>query len=130
LHFEINTAKIKKKVDKSSTINKIKFMGNKNKDPGVPVIGGKVMEIGKFVYRMIVILSDHLNPKDQEMVVYEYTDQKKALKMKETILLEGISITRKDEGVEIDLFYPARQIRKIIIRREPLKMGRGSKIVH
>lgn len=49
------------------------------------------MESEKFVYRMIVVLSDHLDPKDQEMVVYEYEDKEKAKKMKETILLEGIN---------------------------------------
>lgn len=89
------------------------------------------MEIGKFVYRMIVVLSDHLDPKDQEMVVYEYEDKEKAKKMKETILLEGINLSREDKGIEIDMFYPARQIRKIIIRKEPLQIeGRGSKVVH
>jgi len=90
------------------------------------------MKIGKFVYRMIVVLSDHLDPKDQEMVVYEYEDKAKAQKMKETILLEGINLSRKDGGVEIDMFYPARQIRKIIIRQEPqqTKEIRPNDIVH
>ncbi len=89
------------------------------------------MEIGKFVYRMIVVLSDHLDPKDQEMVVYEYKDKEKAKKMKETILLEGISLTREDEGTEIDMYYPARQIRKIIIRKEPIQTKKhGDIVVH
>ena len=105
-------------------------MHNKKTKSGLPKIGGTFIEIGKFVYRMIVVLSDHLDPKDQEMVVYEYPDKKKALKMKETILLEGINLSRKDEGIEIDMYYPARQIRKIIIRKEPIKTGRGSRVEH
>jgi len=106
-------------------------MSNKKTKHGLPKIGGPVLEIGKFVYRMIVILSDHPDPKKQDMVVFEYTDKKKAEKMKETILIEGISIVQKDEGIEVDLFYPARQIRKIITRKEPMKIrGRGSRIEH
>ena len=89
------------------------------------------MELGKFVYRMIVVLSDHKKGEEQEMVVYEYGDRDKAQKMKETILIEGISLSRKDQGIEIDMFYPARQIRKIIIRKEPMQTkGPGSGIVH
>ncbi len=106
-------------------------MSNNKKKGGLPKIGGKVMEIGKFVFRMIVILSDHLDPKDQEMVVYQYSEKEKALKMKETILIEGISLKQKDAGIELDIFYPARQIRKIIIRKEPMTIkGTGSSIVH
>lgn len=106
-------------------------MSNKKTKHRIPKIGGTVMEIGKFVYRMIVVLSDHLDPKDKEMVVYEYDNKEKAKKMKEKILLEGISLTRKDEGIEIDMYYPARQIRKIIIRKEPLQIEKhGSNIVH
>ena len=106
-------------------------MGNKKTESGLPKIGGTVMEIGKFVYRMIVVLSDHKKGEEQEMVVYEYGDKEKAQKMKETILIEGISLTQKDKGIEIDIFYPARQIRKIVIRKEPMQIkGRGSKIAH
>ncbi len=89
------------------------------------------MEMEKFVYRMIVVLSDHLDPKDKEVVIYEYADKEKAKKMKEKILLEGINLTRKDEGIEIDMYYPARQIRKIIIRKEPIQIKKSeSSIVH
>lgn len=106
-------------------------MGNKKTKHGIPVIGGTVMEMEKFVYRMIVVLSDHLDPKDKEVVIYEYADKEKAKKMKEKILLEGINLTRKDEGIEIDMYYPARQIRKIIIRKEPIQIKKSeSSIVH
>lgn len=101
-------------------------MNSKKTKHSPPVIGGNILELGKFVYRMIVVLSDHLDPKDQELVAFEYKDKALAVKRREVILMEGINVIQTDEGVDIDIFYPARSVRKIIIRAEPAAIQKRS----
>ena len=102
----------------------------KNENKGLPIIGGSVIEIGKFVYNMIVILSDHKDPKDQEQVVFQYHDKDQSDQMKETILKDGIKLKMNDKGVEVEIYYAPHVIRKIIIRKEPVKAGSGVGITH
>jgi len=101
-----------------------------NESKGLPIIGGSVIEIGKFIYNMIVILSDHKDPKDQETVIFQYENKEQSKKMRDTIIKEGINLNMKDKGIEVEVFYPPGVIRKIIVRKEPLKAGPGSKIAH
>lgn len=102
----------------------------KNENKGLPIIGGSVVEIGKFVYNMIVVLSDHKDPKDQEQVVFQYHDKAQTDQMKATILKDGVKLKMQDKGAEIEIYYAPQVIRKIIVRKEPLKTGPGSGITH
>lgn len=97
-------------------------MKDKSKSGDIPILGGTSIEIGKFVYNLIVILSDHKNPKEQEMAIFQYQALSAAHDMRTKILKDGVSLKTKEVGVDIELFYPAHQIRKIIIRSEPITM--------
>ena len=102
----------------------------KNEKNELPIIGGSVIEIGKFAYNMIVILSDHKDPKDQETVVFQSHSKNESDQMKETILKDGVKLKVNDKGVEVEIYYAPHVIRKIITRKEPLKTGPGSGIAH
>lgn len=104
------------------------IMGSKKDKHGLPIIGGKVMEIGTFVYNLIFVLSDDKDPKNQEMVLYQYSNEGEAVKMKDKILQEGIALKQKDfAGLDVQIFYPVSQIRKVILKKEPagIKPGTG-----
>jgi len=117
-------------LDKSCTVLIIGSMKIKNEKNELPIIGGSVIEIGKFVYNMIVILSDHKDPKDQETVVFQYHKKEEVETMRETVMKDGVKLKVQDKGIEVEIYYGPQVVRKIIVRKEPFKDGYGPKVLH
>jgi len=105
-------------------------MNQKKTKHGIPIVGGNIPAIGMFTYTLIVILSDHLKPEDQEMVIYQYSEKSKAMKMRETIKTVGCNLTKEEGGVEMECYYPPSQIRKILLKKEPVGIGPKGKVTH
>ena len=103
-------------------------MKDKSKTGEIPIVGGKTIEIGKYNYNLIVVLSDHKDPKDQELALFQYSEKALAVDMRTKILKEGIDVKTKEAGVDVELFYPPHQIRKIILRSEPITMRKPGSI--
>ena len=105
-------------------------MNQKKTKHGIPIVGGNIPAIGLFTYTLIVVLSDHLKAEDQELVIYQYRDRSKAMKMRETIKADGCNLTKKEGGIEMECYYPPRQIRKIMLKKEPITIKPGDKVSH
>lgn len=98
---------------------------------GVPIVGGRIPAIGMFTYTLIIVLSDpHIKEEDRELVIYQYSEKSKAMKMRETVRKEGVNLTKEEGGIEMECWYPPSEIRKILLKKEPIMIKPGDKVTH
>lgn len=105
-------------------------MAQRKTKHNVPTIGGNIPAIGLFTYTLIVVLSDHIKATDQELVIYQYSEKSKAMIMRETMKKDGVNLTKKEGGVEMECYYPPNQIRKIMLKKEPITIKPKDKVTH
>lgn len=105
-------------------------MAQRKTKHNVPSIGGNIPAIGIFTYTLIIVLSDHIKVEDQELVMYQYSEKSKAMKMRDAIKTDGVNLVKKEGGAEMECYYPPSQIRKIMLKKEPRTIKPGDKVTH